>query len=180
MYLEHEVGDKLPADAIDLKPIWEAIGWFCKGTDEERLIWARIAFLQTYCEGCFRLSHVESYVDARLAPLSLDPWHWAQGMSILAKLITTIQESTSIGSRAYIRQELLILDNGIWQLLPTRIPQRETGVKLVNLLTLARHNDELKCWSTARIRKISRHHMISSLFHLISTSWKPRFCHKIP
>jgi hypothetical protein len=39
---------------IDLKSIWEAIERFCKDTNEERLIWARIAVLQTYCEGCLR------------------------------------------------------------------------------------------------------------------------------
>jgi hypothetical protein len=185
MYLEHEVGDRLPADdfkvllghsppelvsyllqeeyfwaaeqvlevcfrreefnqnMIDLKSIWEAIERFCKDTDEERLIWARIAVLQTYCEGYLR----RRYADNNLDSLILGSQYWTQGMSILCKLITTIHESMWIGSRVFIRQELLLLDTGILQQLksPTPFPERrETVLKLVNLLTLARHNDDIR------------------------------------
>jgi hypothetical protein len=91
---------------------WNSIQWFVKDSrlqDEEQELWAKIAILQTFCEGLQRTFLVR--------PVEARDWCFSKSIPILTNLVEQALSRDETGewsrSRSSIRYRLLVIDKGV-------------------------------------------------------------------
>ncbi|KAK5738892.1 hypothetical protein LTR17_005618 [Elasticomyces elasticus] len=142
---------KKDVHAVKLPEIWASIEWFAatESVDDEQQCWAKIAILQTFCEGCLR----RKLTSVTLQPPGLNKWSWEAGMACLSRLAdemqTQSQDKSWKGSRASIRQELISFDKTIWDGVQSKEfqVQHSTFRILTDLIRRARQNNDIRLQS---------------------------------